>query len=112
VAAGKIGRAVITGVVPVRLVVDPTHLYASAEILPGETDQLRNVPHGSARVLWIQPYDPSDPPSLYLRWAIVRLDDGDAQAHMWITSNVRMRTATSNRSHLSGLKLLFSSLPG
>jgi hypothetical protein len=86
--AGQIGLAVIAGVVPVRLAVDPAQLYDGAEIIPGDTEKLRNVPHGSARVLWIQPSDPNDPSSLYRRWAIVRLDHGDAQAHVLITSNV------------------------
>jgi len=39
-------------------------------------------------VLWVQQPDPSDPSTTYLRWSIVRLDDGDYQAHVLITSNV------------------------
>ncbi|HZT82276.1 MAG TPA: hypothetical protein VFA26_18760, partial [Gemmataceae bacterium] len=53
IAAGKIGLAVIAGVVPVRLQVDPDQLYGCAEIIDGDTQKLRNQPHGSARVLWI-----------------------------------------------------------
>ena len=88
VAAGKIGLAVIAGVVPVRLQVDSDHIYDCAEIISGDTQKLQNLPHGSARVLWVQQPDPSDPSTTYLRWSIVRLDDGDYQAHVLITSNV------------------------
>ncbi len=88
IAAGKIGLAVIAGVVPVRLQVDPGQLYDCAEIINGDTQKLQNLPHGSARVLWVQQPDPSDPTTVYLRWAVVRLDDGDYQAHVLITSNV------------------------
>lgn len=80
--AGQIGLAVVAGVVPVRLTVDPNRLYNHAEIIPGNTTQLRNLPHGSARVLWIEDTDSTE------RWAIVRLDDSDAQAHVLITSNL------------------------
>ena len=88
IATGKIGLAVIAGVVPVRLQVNPAKLYDRAEIIDGDTQKLRNLPHGSARVLWVQQPDPSDPSTIYLRWSIVRLDDGDYQAHVLITSNV------------------------
>jgi hypothetical protein len=88
VADGKIGLAVVAGVVPVRLEVDPAKLYDCAEIIDSNTQALRNQPHGSARVLWVQEPDPSDPTTQYLRWAVVRLDDGDYQAHVLITSNV------------------------
>jgi hypothetical protein len=87
-ASGAIGRAVIAGVAICRLMVNPAQLYAFAQVIPGNPDALQNVPHGSARVLWIQPYDPDDPSSLYRRWAVVRLDDGDYEAHVLITSNV------------------------
>jgi hypothetical protein len=82
VAAGKIGLAVIAGVVPVRLQVDPDQLYDWAEMIDGETRKLRNLPHGSARVLWIEATGSTE------RWAVVRLDEGDYQAHVFITSNV------------------------
>ena len=88
IADGKIGLAVVAGVVPVRLQVDPEQLYDCAEIIHGDTQKLQNLPHGSARVLWVQEPDPSDPTTQYLRWAVVRLDDGDHQAHVLITSNV------------------------
>jgi hypothetical protein len=81
-ADGKIGLAVIAGVVPVRLKVDPDQMYDCAEITDGDTSKLLNMPHGSARVLWIDDTDGE------VRWAIVRLDDGDYQAHVLITSNV------------------------
>jgi hypothetical protein len=82
VAAGKIGLAVVAGVVPVRLQVDPAKLYDCAEIIDGNTQALRNVPHGSARVLWVEATGSTE------RWAVVRLDDGDHQAHVLITGNV------------------------
>jgi hypothetical protein len=82
IADGKIGLAVIAGVVPVRLKVDPDQLYDRAEIIDADTCKLLNVPHGSARVLWIDAIGSVE------RWAIVRLDDGDYQAHVLITSNV------------------------
>lgn len=47
IAAGKIGQAVIGGVAPVRLHVDPDQLYDSADIIAGDTQKLQNVPHGS-----------------------------------------------------------------
>lgn len=80
--AGKIGLAVIAGVVPVRLVVDSAQLYDHAEIINGSTQALRNLPHGSARVLWVEDTSSTE------RWAIVRLGDTEAQAHVLITSNV------------------------
>jgi len=81
VAAGKIGLAVVAGVVPVRLQVDPAKLYDCAEIIDGNTQALRNQPHGSARVLWVEGTGSTE------RWAVVRLDDGDHQAHVLITGN-------------------------
>jgi hypothetical protein len=81
IADGKIGLAVIAGVVPVRLKVDPEQLYDRAEIIDADAGKLLNVPHGSARVLWIDAIGSEE------RWAIVRLDDGDYQAHVLITSN-------------------------
>ena len=81
IAEGKIGLAVIAGVVPVRLKVDAEQLYDRAEIIDADAGKLLNVPHGSARVLWIDAIGSEE------RWAIVRLDDGDYQAHVLITSN-------------------------
>jgi hypothetical protein len=54
IGAGKIGLAVIAGVVPVRLKVDPEQFYDRAEIIDADSVKLLNVPHGSARVLWIK----------------------------------------------------------
>jgi hypothetical protein len=82
VADGKIGLGVVAGVVPVRLQVDPAKLYDCAEIIDDNTQALRNVPHGSARVLWVEATGSTE------RWAVVRLDDGDHQAHVLITGNV------------------------
>jgi hypothetical protein len=81
-AASKIGVAAVAGVVPVRLAVNPTTLYEHAEILVGTTYLLQNVPHGSARVLWIEPGEG------FQRWAAIRLDDGDFEAHVFVTSNI------------------------
>jgi hypothetical protein len=81
-AAGKIGLAVIAGVAPVQLLVTPWQLYSHAEVIAGDVGKLRNVPHGSGRVLWVEPTGDT------VRWAIVRLDDGDYQAHVLILSNV------------------------
>ena len=80
-AAGAIGRGIVAGVTPVQVTVDPAHLYDYAEMEPGNTQSLRNVPHGSARVLWVEPVGSTR------RWAIVRLDGGDYQAHVMILSN-------------------------
>jgi hypothetical protein len=81
-AVDTIGRGIVAGVTPVRLRVNPTQLYDYAAVDPEQTGWLRNVPHGTARVLWVEPGGSSE------RWAIVRLDDGDFQAHVLITSNV------------------------
>jgi hypothetical protein len=81
-AANAVGRGVVAGVTPVKLRVDPAQLYDFAAVEIGETSWLRNVPHGSARVLWVEPSGSIE------RWAVVRLDDGDFQAHVLITSNV------------------------
>lgn len=82
VAAGKIGLAVVAGVVPVRLQVSPAQLYDWAEIIDGSTQALVNQPHGSARVLWVEATGSTE------RWAVVRLDDGDYEAHVLITGNI------------------------
>ena len=78
--AGAIGMAVVAGVVAVKLQVSNT-LYAFADVA-GTHDYLTNVPHGSARVIWIEPG--TGP----IRWCIVRLDDGDFEAVVFITSNI------------------------
>jgi hypothetical protein len=77
-----IGRGIVAGVTIVRLRVDVTQLYDYAAVEPEETRFMRNVPHGPARVLWVEPGGGSE------RWAVIRLDDGDLQAHVLITSNV------------------------
>ena len=81
-ADGAIGRAVVAGVTPVRLLVDPETLYDYADVRDGSTQTLHNQPHGSARVLWVDPSGSTE------RWAVVRIDDGDYQAHVFILSNV------------------------
>jgi hypothetical protein len=82
IPAGKIGLAVVAGVVPVRLLVNPAQLYDFADIMTGNTHALRNVPAGSARVLWVDGSGSTE------RWAIVRLEGADYQAHVFILSNV------------------------
>jgi hypothetical protein len=82
IAAGQIGLATVSGVTPVRLEVDPDQLYDYADVIPDDTQKLRNLPHGSARVLWVEPSGSTE------RWAVVRLDDSDYEAHVMITSNV------------------------
>ena len=79
--AGAIGRGIIAGVTLARLLVT-SQLYEFAQVIPGNTHALENVPAGSARVLWIESSGSSE------RWAVVRLDDGDYEAHVLITSNV------------------------
>ena len=78
--AGAIGMAVVAGVVAVRLLVSGTN-YEFAQVA-GTHAYLTNVPHGSARVLWIEPIGGP------VRWAVVRLDDGDFEAVVFITSNI------------------------
>jgi hypothetical protein len=78
----KIGVAAVAGVVPVKLFVNPLTLYDHAEIWPGSSEVLHNVPHGSARVLWVEPTGEM------VRWAVVRIDDGDYEAHVLVTSNI------------------------
>ncbi|MBM3982762.1 MAG: hypothetical protein FJ304_21325 [Planctomycetes bacterium] len=80
-AADATGRAVVSGVTVVKVRVDPAQLYDFAAVEVGETGWLRNVPHGTARVLWVQSSGSVE------RWAVVRLDDGDFQAHVLVTSN-------------------------
>lgn len=77
-----IGAAAVDGVVPVRLQVDPAIIYDFADIVPGATGGLQNIPHGSARVLWVEPSAST------VRWALVRFDDGDFQAHVLVLSNI------------------------
>ncbi|MCA9238574.1 MAG: hypothetical protein KDA37_00165 [Planctomycetales bacterium] len=75
-----IGSAVVAGVVAVRMAVGSTP-YAFAQVA-GTPEYLLNVPHGSARVLWME--DGVAP----VRWTVVRLDDGDFEAVVLITSNI------------------------
>jgi hypothetical protein len=83
-ASGAIGMAVAAGVVAVRLLVNPLQLYDYAEVINGATGLLRNVPAGPARVLWIE----SGSPVENQRWAVIRIDEGDLQAHVFVLDNV------------------------
>ena len=79
---GAVGRGVLAGVSLVRLLVNPTQLYDFAQVIPGNSHALLNVPAGAARVLWIETNEST------VRWAVVRLNDADYEAHVLITSNV------------------------
>jgi hypothetical protein len=79
---GAIGRGIVAGVTLARLLVNPSQPYDFAQVIPGNSHALRNQPHGSARVLWVEGAGSTE------RWAVVRLDDGDHQAHVLITGNV------------------------
>ncbi|MEZ6099976.1 MAG: hypothetical protein R3E01_13490 [Pirellulaceae bacterium] len=80
VDVNAIGSAVVAGVVAVRMAVGST-AYDFAQVA-GSHDYLVNVPHGSARVLWMEPGIAP------VRWTVVRLDDGDFEAVVLITSNI------------------------
>lgn len=75
-----VGSAVVAGVVAVRMAIGST-TYEFAQVA-GTHDYLANVPHGSARVLWME--DGVAP----VRWTVVRIDDGDFEAVVLITSNI------------------------
>jgi hypothetical protein len=81
-APGKIGLAAVAGVMPVKLFLNGPVIYDHAEIWPGSSEVLHNVPHGSARLLWVEPSGG------LVRWAVVRIDDGDYEAHVLVTSNI------------------------
>jgi len=66
-----IGRGIVAGVTPVKVIVDPDHLYDFAEMEPGNTLSLRNAPAGSAQVLWLEESGSTE------RWAVVRLGDAE-----------------------------------
>jgi len=66
-----IGRGIVAGVTPVKVIVDTDHLYDFAEMEPGNTLSLRNAPAGSARVLWLEESGSTE------RWAVVRLGDAE-----------------------------------
>ena len=80
VDVNAIGSAVVGGVVAVRMAIGST-AYDFAQVA-GSHDYLINVPHGSARVLWMEPGIAP------VRWTVVRLDDGDFDAMVLITSNI------------------------
>ena len=49
-----IGRGIVAGVTPVKLVVEIDHLYDFAKMEPVHTLSLRNAPTESARMLWLE----------------------------------------------------------
>jgi len=66
-----IGRGVVAGVTPVKVIVDPDHLYDFAEMEQGNTLSLRNAPAESARVLWLEESGSTE------QWTVVRLGDAE-----------------------------------
>ncbi len=80
-APDAIVLAVVAGVVPVQLIVTG-NAYSAAEPISGATVALRSVPHGPARVVWMEASGSA------LRWALVAIDEGDHEAVVLITSNV------------------------
>lgn len=55
-AAGAIGRAVVAGVTPVRvLVTTPATIPTRADVIAGDTTRLLATASGSAHILWIEP---------------------------------------------------------
>lgn len=80
---GKIGRAVISGVVPVKIdVMDTGHAFA--DIQAGDTTNLESRAVGSARILYIEPPVGSDP-ATGVHWAVVNLGAEDPQRPFLVT---------------------------
>jgi hypothetical protein len=79
-APNKIGLAVVSGVVAVQLLVDSI-VYACAQPTIGSTSLLKNVPHGPAMVLWMENAGA-------IRWAIIRIDEGNFEEIVLVTSNI------------------------
>ncbi|MCA9080848.1 MAG: hypothetical protein KDA58_09830 [Planctomycetaceae bacterium] len=80
VAVGQIGTAIVSGAVPVRLIVDDEDAgFQYADIDPGDAHALRALPRGSAFILWREGGEGE-------QWALVRLsnlppiddEDGDS----------------------------------
>ncbi len=67
VAVDQIGRGIVMGVVPVRLLVNPDSLLDYADVEEDETGYLINKSHGSAQVLWMEDTEDEE------RWAVVRI---------------------------------------
>lgn len=80
-APNAVVPAVVAGVAPVQILVTGV-AFGAAEPISGATSAMRSVPHGPARVLWMET---SGSP---LRWALVGIDEGDHEAIVMITSNV------------------------
>jgi hypothetical protein len=66
-----IGRGIVAGVTPVKVIVNPDHLYDFTEMEAGNTLLLCNTPVGSARVLWVEASVSTE------RCAVVRLGDAE-----------------------------------
>lgn len=81
IADQTIGRAVVAGVTVARVAIHGV-LYDWAEPIPGNAETLRSVPHGPARILWIEG-------SGATRWAIVRIEQSNLEEIVLITSNRR-----------------------
>ncbi len=61
--------------------------YECAEPIKDEHDRLRNVPHGSATILWIDDFPEGAEGDTATVWAIIRIDAFDREAHVKITSD-------------------------
>jgi len=75
IAAGELGRAVITGVCVARVEPSQVDPYVDddpfADVKVGETGVLLGGASGAAQVLWLQPYDDRTDPAV--AWAVVRI---------------------------------------
>ena len=88
-ADGKIGRAVISGVTPVRLNLVDADFHKSADIEDGETAQLKSAQCGAATILWASGDEGSSSSSGSSSsggeggWAVVRLGNELTERGVW-----------------------------
>ena len=73
IADGAIGRAYVDGVCPVRVEMDDES-HGFADVSDGVTDTLLSASSGTAQLLWVQPVEDRDDPSV--AWAIIRIGGG------------------------------------
>lgn len=79
-AETAIGTAAVAGVIATRIAVGAT-AYECAVPVPGLSAYLLNVPHGPAKVLWMESTGA-------VRWCLIRLDDSNYEEIVYITSNI------------------------
>jgi hypothetical protein len=79
-APGRIGMAAVAGVVATRVAVGD-QIYSRAQVMPGQTSFLANVPHGPASILWMEAIG-------VIRWCLIRFDDSNYEEIVYITSNI------------------------